>query len=197
MLVFAKAKLVFLSVPKTGTTSYERALGPVASLSILEPPELKHAPIYRYNRFVRPMLEKFVGDDIEIMAVMREPVSWLGSWYRYRQRPHLAGSPNSTSRMSFDDFVQAYLKGQKPTFANVGSQAKFLEPQVNGTKLKYLFKYEDQPSIIAFLEERLELKLDLPRLNTSPEMALHLSSDIAQKYRRKCAAEFALWESIS
>ena len=197
MLVFAKAKLVFLSVPKTGTTSYERALSPIASMSILEPPELKHAPIYRYNRFVRPMLEKFVSEDIEIMAVMREPISWLGSWYRYRQRPHLQGSANSTQGITFDEFILAYLKGKKPPYANVGSQAKFLEPQVNGTKLKYLFKYEDQPKLIAFLENKLEVELNLPQLNKSPPMKLELSDDVEVKYRRKCADEFALWSSIS
>jgi len=197
MLVFEKAKLIFLSVPKTGTTSYETALAPIASILINDPPELKHAPMYRYNRFMRPMLEKFVGEDIEIMAVMREPVSWLGSWYRYRQRPHLAGSINSTASISFDDFVSAYLKGQKPSFANVGSQAKFLEPQKNGTSVKFQFKYEDQPAIISFLEARLKTRLDLPKLNVSPKMTLRLSPEIESRYRRKCAEEFDLWNSIS
>ena len=55
MLVFYKANLVFLSVPKTGTTAYEEALQPHADMVLLQPPELKHAPVYRYNRFVRPM----------------------------------------------------------------------------------------------------------------------------------------------
>ncbi|MDQ7070070.1 MAG: sulfotransferase family 2 domain-containing protein [Rhodobacterales bacterium] len=197
MLVFAKAKLVFLSVPKTGSTSYEKALAPIASMAITDPPDLKHAPIYRYNRFIRPMLEKFICEDIEIMAVVREPVSWLGSWYRYRKRPHLEGAPNSTHGLTFDDFVLAYLKGKKPAYANVGSQAKFLEPQVNGTQLKYLFRYEDQPKIIAFLENRLGIDLELPQLNTSPSMDLTLSSEIEAKYRRKCAEEFSLWASAS
>ncbi|MEC8294742.1 MAG: gamma-glutamyl kinase, partial [Pseudomonadota bacterium] len=53
MLVFWKQNLVFLSVPKTGTTAYEKALAPLASMSVQDPPELKHAPLYRYNRFFR------------------------------------------------------------------------------------------------------------------------------------------------
>lgn len=196
MLVFSKAKLVILSVPKTGTTAMESFLGPHADILVKEPPELKHAPVYRYNRFFRPMLEKFVGPGIETMAVMREPVSWLGSWYRYRRRPFMEGKPNATHGISFDDFVLAYCQGKRPGFANVGSQAKFLEPQPNGTRVDHLFRYEDQPAIVGFLETRLGLTLDLPRENVSPSMALTLSPAVEEKLRRKCAEEFTLWESL-
>ena len=196
MMVFSKARLVFLSVPKTGTTAYESALGPLADILVSNPPELKHAPVYRYNRFFRPMLEKFVAEDLEILAVVREPISWLGSWYRFRQRPFMAGKPNATHDLSFDDFVEGYCKGQRPGFANVGSQAKFLEPAGNGTCATKLFRYEDQAGLRAWLEERLETRIETARENVSPEMDLALSPDVEAKLRRKQAEEFALYDSI-
>ena len=196
MLVFWKEKLVFLSVPKTGTTAYEMALAPHASMVILDPPELKHAPVYRYNRFFRPMFEKACKAELETFAVMREPISWLGSWYRYRCRPFMLGKPNSTHDISFDAFVDAYAESKTPGFANVGSQAKFLEPRPNGTCVTHLFRYENQPRLISFLESRLSLHLDLSRENVSPVMDLTLSKATAQKLRQKCAAEFELWNSI-
>ncbi|MDR9486254.1 MULTISPECIES: sulfotransferase family 2 domain-containing protein [Sediminimonas] len=197
MLVFWKQRLVFLSVPKTGTTAFEAVLAPMASMAILEPPELKHAPVYRYNRFFRPMFEKACKtDDMETLAVMREPISWLGSWYRFRRRPFMRGRPNATFDITFDEFVEGYMDNPRPGFANVGSQAKFLEPRPNGTRVTHLFRYEDQPSLIAFLQERLDATLDLPRLNVSPDIELTLSHDVEKKLRRKCAAEFDLWESI-
>jgi hypothetical protein len=55
MLIFYKERLAFLSVPKTGTTAYETALRDRADMVISEPAMLKHAPVYRYNRFLRPM----------------------------------------------------------------------------------------------------------------------------------------------
>ncbi|QIZ79010.1 sulfotransferase family 2 domain-containing protein [Thalassovita gelatinovora] len=197
MLVFWKEKLVFLSVPKTGTTAYEKALSPLASMTVLDPPELKHAPLYRYNRFFRPMFEKACKTQMETMAVMREPVSWLGSWYRYRQRPFMEGKPNSTHEVSFDDFVSAYCQEKPPGFANVGSQAKFLEPRPNGTSIDHLFRYEDQSGLIAFLENRLSIKLDLPRENVSPKMDLLLSTDVETELRQARSEEFELWNSIS
>ncbi len=196
MLVFYKANLVFLSVPKTGTTAYEVALRDHADMAISEPAVLKHAPVYRYNRFVRPMFVQVCDVDPEIMAVMREPISWLSSWWRYRQRPFMKGKDNATHGISFDEFVLAYMKGKKPGFANVGSQARFLEAQPNGTHVKHLFRYEDQPRLQRFLSERLGVEFALERHNVSPEMPALLSSDVEARLRRKCAEEFDLYDSI-
>ncbi len=199
MLVFWNKKLVFLSVPKTGTTAIEEALAPHADMVISNPPELKHAPVYRYNRFFRPMFERACNvDDLELMAVMREPVSWLASWYRYRRRDFMRGHRNSTHDVSFEEFVQEYMKGdRKAPFANVGSQAKFLEPRPNGVKVDHVFRYEDLPRVISFFEERLDQKITLERRNTSPEIPLELPAETMTKLRRKCAAEFELYESLS
>jgi hypothetical protein len=196
MLVFYKERLVFLSMPKTGTTAYHSALENRADIIVSDPPELKHAPVYRYNRFFRPMFERVCGVEMETIAVMREPVSWLGSWYRYRQRPFLQGKPNSTQDMSFDDFVLAYSKGDRPGFANVGSQFKFLEPRPNGTKVTHMFRYEDPGRLNTFLEERLSLKLRLNRENVSPEMDISLTEKTYEKLRRKCSEEFSLYDRI-
>lgn len=196
MLVFSREKLVFLSVPKTGTTAWQAALESRASLVVRDPPELKHAPVFRYNRFFRPMLERFLGEGLTVLAVMREPVDWLGSWYRYRQRPALDGTALSTSGRSFDDFALAWMRGTRPAFANVGSQAKFLEPQKNGTAVTHLFRYEDQAGLGAFLESRLQMKIATERMNASPGTPPVLSAKVAARLRHKCAGEFALYEGI-
>ncbi len=196
MLVFSKAKLVLLCVPKTGTTAYQTALGPHAAMVVRDPPELKHAPVFRYNRFYRPALEKFIGAPLDVVAVMREPVDWLGSWYRYRRRPFTKGQRTSTHDVTFDEFIDAYTRGDKPPFANVGSQAKFLEPQKNGTAVTHLFRYEDQEGLRKFLQDRLAVTFETVQENASPDMPLDLSAETEAKLRRKCADEFALWDGI-
>lgn len=196
MLVFYNERLVFLAVPKTGTTALQSALRDRADIVISDPPELKHAPLYRYNRFFRPMFDKVCKTEMETVAVMREPVSWLGSWYRYRRRPFMTGKPNATHDVSFDDFVQAYLKGNRPGFANVGSQAKFLESRPNGTSVTHMFRYEDPARLADFIQQRLGAAPVLKRENVSPEMPLELSPETEKKYRRKCAEEFSLYDGI-
>lgn len=195
MLVFWKERLVFLAVPKTGSSAYAAALQSRASMSVMDPPELKHAPIYRYNRFFRPMFEKAGADNMETLAVVRDPLDWLGSWFRYRKRPFLDGKPTSTAGINFDDFVLAYMKGDKPAFANVGSQAKFLEPRPNGVQINHLYRYENQPALQQFIESRLGVTLDLPKTNVSPKMDLTVSPQTERRFRKKCAVEYEVWES--
>ncbi|MFW8593067.1 gamma-glutamyl kinase [Cribrihabitans neustonicus] len=196
MMIFFKERLVLLSVPKTGTTAYQDALRNRADLAISDPPELKHAPLFRYNRWIRPMYEKVCDAELEVAAVMREPFSWLGSWYRFRQRSFMEGKPNSTRGISFDAFLHAACKGKPPGFANVGSQAKFLEPQANGCKVTHLFRYEDQDAFRTFLETRLEQSITTQRRNVSPQAHLDVSPETEALVRRKRAAEFDLYDSI-
>ncbi len=197
LLVFFKERLVFLSVPKTGTTAYESALRDRADIVVADPPELKHAPVYRYNRFFRPMFERVCDVEMETLAVMREPISWLGSWYRYRQRPFMKGQPAATHDLSFDDFVRGYLKGEPPPFANVGRQSKFLEPRPNGVSVTHLFRYEEQIRLKAFLEERLGFEFQTQQENVSPAMDLVLSPGVERRLRQKFHEEFNLYDSIS
>ncbi|WP_126137011.1 gamma-glutamyl kinase [Tritonibacter mobilis] len=197
MMVFYRARLVLLSVPKTGTTALQSALRPHADLVISDPPELKHAPLYRYNRWVRPMYEKVCGAELEVVAIMREPISWLGSWYRFRQRPHLDGRPTSTKNMSFDEFVTDYCRGKRPPHANVGSQAKFLEAQPNGCCVTHLFAYENLAPFHAFMQARTGLSYDTQQENVSPAGDLSLSGNTEEKLKRKHPEEFALYGTIS
>ncbi len=194
MLVFWPEKLVFLAVPKTGTTALHEALAPRADMVIGYPPHLKHSPYYRYRRFLQPFFEKAGGQEMETMAVIRHPVDWLSSWYRYRNRDDLVGRPNSTREMTFDGFVDAYCKGKPPEFARVGSQSRFVLNGNGELAVDHLFRYEDQPRLIAFLEDRLKTRITLSRANVSPTFEVQLSSKVEDKLRRKRPEEFSVWE---
>jgi hypothetical protein len=195
VLVFWKERLVLLAVPKTGTTALEGVLAPRAAIVMRDPPTVKHAPLYRYRRFIEPMLKASGGEGFETVAVVREPVGWLSSWYRYRSRDDIAGHRNSTRGVTFEDFVLEYAKGKPAPFASVGSQAKFVSDAQGEIGVDHLFRYEEGERLIAFLEERLgSLARELPRLNVSPAMEVALSADAETVLRRKCAAEFTVWE---
>lgn len=196
MLIFWKARLVFLAVPKTGTSAYESALGNKASAVISDPPELKHAPFYRYCRFIRPAYRQVMNAEMDTMAVIREPVSWLGSWYRYRRRPFMKGRVNSTHDINFDTFINEHLRGNPPSRANVGRQSRFVGPTKDGERVTHLFKYEDQMKIIEFLQDRLQCQIDLGTRNESPSEILTYSPQTHAKLERKYAAEFELWSGL-
>lgn len=195
MLVFYEERLALLSVPKTGSTAYQAALRDRADLVVTNPPDLKHATVRRFDRFFQTMFRKMFDTEMEIMGIVREPVDWLGSWYRYRSRPELLGHPNATHDLEFDAFVQAYLQNPRPAYADFGSQAEFFQPRSNGKGATHIFKYENQAQIRRFLQDRLKTEIDLPRLNVSPYRSLELSEDTLQRYQATHADEFRLHEA--
>ena len=142
MLIFSRYNLVLLAVPKTGSTALEVALGQEADGRFGNPPEMEHLPLYRYNRFVRPLLQLTTGQDPETFALIREPISWLRSWYRYRARNSMALLPTSTCHISFDQFVREAMSDDPPPFAQVGCQTRFLSPGGSGGPITHLFQYE-------------------------------------------------------
>ena len=196
MLVFWDQRLVLLSVPKTGSTALEGALAPDAAIVLRNPPALKHAPVYRYRRFFQPMLIQGAGSSgLETLAVVREPIDWLSSWYRYRHRDELSGHENSTRGINFDEFVLEYMKDDPAPLAAVGSQAKFLQDENGSLGVNHLFRYEAQPALLAFLEARLGRTITLNRRNVSPKLPVTLTTAVETRLRETRAPEFAVWRA--
>ncbi|MEM9320830.1 MAG: gamma-glutamyl kinase [Pseudomonadota bacterium] len=195
MLVFWKEKIVLLAVPKTGTTALERALAPRASTAILAPPGLKHTSARRYRREVAPWLTRDGAWPHETVAVIREPLDWLGSWYRYRRRSQIDGSDTSTADIDFESFVAAWLQPKPPAFARIGSQARFLTGGRGRLLVQHLFRYEEFDHLLSFLADRLGAPVRVPQANVSPKEGLTLSNDLEAHLRKAAARDFELWES--
>jgi hypothetical protein len=196
MLVFFKERLAYLAVPKTGTTAVERALHRHAAMVLRDPPGLKHTNARGFERKFRGMFERGELPAMQTVAVMREPVSWLGSWYRYRQRPALTGKKNSTAGISFDEFVAGYLSPEQPAFADIGAQSRFLTDENEDLLVNHLFRYEDMGPFLDFLRQMLGLEIELQRVNTSPEAELALSDTLHAELRQKRHLDFQIYEAL-
>jgi len=193
MLVFAKRKLVLLAMPKTGTTALESALAPKADVVMRDPPNLKHATAYRYDTYLRPYFEKCGMTDMKVLCVLRNPVDWLNSWYRYRQRPYVDGKPHSTKDMTFDHFANEYAKDEPAHWAQVGDPAKFVRNGKGDMLVDHLVQYEQMDLLVAFLEDRLGTKITLEKKNVSPKGDLELSRQTYNKLLRKKPQVFEDW----
>jgi hypothetical protein len=194
MLVFWEARLAFLATPKTGSTAIAAALESLAAVSIQRPPLLKHTTVHRYRRFIGPYLAAASKDDFTLVALMRDPRDWLGSWYRFRQREE-TDPAKSTKGMTFDAFVQAWCQDPRPDFADVGSQGRFLRPR-QGVGVDRLFRYEEIDSFVHFLEDRLGCEIILPRLNVSPEGATDLTPATEALLREVAAEDYELYRTL-
>lgn len=196
MLIFVKPRIVLLSVPKTGTTALEQALSGRAEIAFRGRPEIKHLNLRQYINRIKPLLAPLGGAPFQTVAVVREPLDWLGSWYRFRARDALIGHPNSTAHIPFARFVQDYLlPGQRPSHARLGRQSDFLIDNDNRNAVDHVFRYEAMPALLDFLATRLGQPITLPRANVSPPAATDLDPQTAATLREALAPEYAIWQA--
>ena len=104
---------VLLSMPKCASTSLVSSLQGRAELVLRVNPRLKHMNCRSFHKLVVPMLENggYAREDYELVSMFREPVAWVESWWRYRQRPALAKEDPAkyTGDMPFEEFVGRYI----------------------------------------------------------------------------------------
>lgn len=191
MLVSLNAGIAYLAMPKTGSTAIETALMQDSDIVMSGHPNLKHMRLRRFERFVRPLLQDY---EVDTVAVIREPIEWLGSWYRYRARDALAGKPQSTASLSFEQFITDWMMDDPPIHARVGRPAEFLAAPQGGTGITHLFRYESFDALVSFLEARFNRKLSLQMINVSPKMDLDLSADLRRALDERLRPEFDLYD---
>ena len=194
MLIFLRHRLAFLAVPKTGTTAVEMALRPKAEVIFSR--NRKHINAQRYMRKIGPFLEDTFGIFPEPLAVMRDPVDQIRSWYKYRTADRLKGSDLSSAELSFDDYVRAVISRDPPPFAQIGSQFTFLTDDAGEVQVDHLFAYEKQLAFRQFLSERLEDTVEIAPKNISPAIDAPLSDEVAAQLRAARADEFALYDRL-
>lgn len=207
MIFLHKARLVILSQPKTGTTALEAVLSPRASISVSKPPELKHMSYRGFMKFVAPLIEAQTGldrSDYEVIAVMREPVDWLGSWYRYRTRDELKkpGNPRSvnfTGNMSFDDFVVDVCQPerQQPQHARIKTPSWVALGGKDAIGIDRLFPYKALDSFFDYIIERTGKPIETKTANVSPRMDLSLTAETLARLKLHFAFEFALYGALA
>lgn len=195
MMIFIEKSLVFFATPKTGSTAFHQALGHKAEMFFSKTNKVKHITPRRFNETFKPFVKTLMPAPPTTIAVIREPIEWLGSWYRYRSRDALHGHSNSTATMSFDTFAQAYMSPQQPEFANVGSQANFLMGDGSEKLVEQLWRYDAINDLTTFLNLRLQHEFKLKPRNVSPAKDTRLSNETLHALQGHFARDYALYET--
>lgn len=206
MIFLYHARLLILSQPKTGTTALDHALAHRASMVVGNPPQLKHVTYRKFMKMLAPFIKMQTGlerADYEIVSVMREPVDWLGSWYRYRTREQLKGGnknkQNYTGDVSFEEFVLEVLKpkGERAPYANVGSPCGVALANDGRIGVDRIYPYEDLSGLYGLINERTGIPVETRQLNTSPTMELELTDETRARLRDQWRFVFDLHASLT
>ena len=194
MLIFLRHELAYLATPKTGTTAVEMTLKPRAEIIFAR--NRKHTTAARYANKVAPFLQDTFGVRPASVAVMREPVEQIRSWYRYRSQRRLDGTPQSTKDISFDQFVSEVISDNPPPRAQIGRQFSFLTDGQGRVMVNHLFSYAHPQSFLMFLSERLQHPVEPPEKNISPIIDAPRSLETLSALRTARAEDFALYDNI-
>lgn len=185
-MVMARSGFVFLAMTKTGSTAVERAFARHADLVVRRPPRMKHANARTFDKVFRPVLEHYdqPRDSYEVVCVVREPVDWAHSWWRYRARPEAAGNAGWTGETSFEEFAEQIVSGQ----LRLGTAHNFVRTQAGRPPVDRVYRYEHLDQAIAWMAGRLGV--DVPpveKVNTSPR----IDDPIAPTTRARLEEHFA------
>lgn len=202
MIISLTHQLAFLCMPKCASTSIEKALETHADIHIGGRPGLKHMNAREYHRIIRPLVQRKAPDlNIETFCVMRDPLEWANSWYRYRSRRELRdpGHPmhrNYTGEMSFADFVAAMLGDEPPSFAAIGSQAGFICLADGSVGIDRIFDFNRLDGVAQYLQDKLGRRVRLRRMNRSPARPGDLEAGLEARFRDRFSRDFQLYGSV-
>lgn len=198
MLISVDKRLVVFSMPKCGSIALVSSLAPHFGAAFKGPEQMKHTPFVKYQKFIRPYLATFTSEPFETVCLFREPLDWLGSWWRYRMRPEAETKGTSTKGLSFDAFLEGNLAGSGPA-THTGRQSRFVSDAKGALGVDRIYRYENIAACCDYICDRLEVSVELPRLNASrgwPEQAAH-SEDVAARVREAYARDFEIYHKIA
>lgn len=196
MLIFWEQRLVFLATPKAGSSAVETALEPLASVVMQRPAELKHMSAVDFHRHIGPCLSERAGAEFTTVALMREPIEWLRSWYRFRLRDDYDDPRHPMSNLSFDAFARDYISTPQPAHAAVGTQSEILTDANGKLLVDQVFRYEAIDQFVQFLEDRLDCAITLPRVNVPPAVDVKLSPQTEAALRITMTRDIELYRAI-
>lgn len=87
MLISVEKRFVFIANTKTASTSIEHVLHPYCEIERAGTPKRKHTPMQQVLEIYAPMFAEPEHDLAGYFkfGVMRDPIQWITSWYRYRK----------------------------------------------------------------------------------------------------------------
>ncbi|HEX7062948.1 MAG TPA: hypothetical protein VF200_13315 [Woeseiaceae bacterium] len=175
MLVSLEHRFAFLCNRKCASTSIETMLRAYGDVRIVRPPGLRHLDFRTYEAHVLPLIEATVGPaDLETICVVREPLSWLYSFYRFRSRfalrnPSNPDSARSTADVDFALFLESAMQPEPPGYARIGSQFDFVRTADGEVGIDRIFLHEHLDEAVDYLGAKVGRSLHLGYQNISPK----------------------------
>lgn len=198
MIISKRGNFIYFANPKTATTAIEAALLPYATVYIGDDPALKHIGVNQYKKLIEPFLEEIgIGKELDRIGVIRHPIDWLASWYKYRKRSADNNTAVSTQNIGFDEFARAFMdKENRPEYARIGSPSGILNEKGAKFGVNYLYAYEALDRMASDLSSRLDTEIEFhTRINESDEFETELEPETESLLKEHFKKDFERYEN--
>ena len=193
----------FLCMPKCASTSIEAAIKKFCNINFSGHPTIKHINAQVFSESILAAHQKLVpSSNIESFCLIREPLEWIESWYRFRTRdqlkdPRHPNHKNYTGNISYNDFIKEYIsEGKRKSFANLRTQYKFLSLNNGQIGVDHIIPMDRLDLVTNLLSEKLEQKIKIRKKNVSPRVPVPLERGIEEKLRQYLAKDIAVYEFV-
>lgn len=196
MLIGLEKRFVFVANTKTASTSIESVLAPHAEIHHAGTPERKHIPLAKalplYPEHFGPAGDR-AGDYFKF-GVMRDPIDWIGSWFRYRK-----GNKVAAPLPSDMDFAAFWAAGDWNIRRGDGTpylQRRLFCDAQGGLLADMIIPYDRLGPLFGEICDALGVEATLPRENASRLRDFELPADLEDAVRAHYAPDYALWETL-
>ena len=196
MLIGIEKRFIFVSNTKSASTSVEKALSPFSEVILGGTPKEKHISIRDFlanaDQFVGGYLNDFDPDEFFKFGIMRDPLEWIGSWYRYRISNKVADP--LPKNMSFEEFWERrdwnVVKRDGSPFLQCD---KFCDNQ-GKPMVDVIIPFNDLPNFFGKICNELGIDSPLGKLNISNRKELEVPQDILEELMQHYAKDYELLE---
>ncbi len=193
MIISPKYGFTFLCTPKCASTSIEEVILPYGQLSTDASPIFKHTNFRRYERFISPYIFATTKKNLEVICVMREPMEWLKSWYRYRQRDVLKGKSKSTHGQTFASFARDYMNGK----LDIGSQYNFVRDQNGNIGVDKIFDYGNLKELENYFHDKTGYPINFGLTNKSKVIDIEIEPDLLLELKEFNKKDYEIYNNIN
>ena len=168
MQLSVKNGIGFICVPKCGSTSVERFIRPKGDFSLSGNPRLKHISYEHMEEHIWPLLAKLHLRTPYMFAIVREPVNWVESWYRFRARDELAPPEHPqhhdySGNLCLPEYVEAVLLTRPPSHARIHSQFSYLRNKAGTVGVDKIIALENVDAEVPALLAQYNIFVDKPK----------------------------------
>jgi hypothetical protein len=203
MQMSTKYGVAFLCMPKCASTSIEQAIKPFFNINFAGSPNTKHINAQFFFESLHSIhLKLHPRVKIESFCLMRDPLDWIESWYRYRSRNQLKNKNNRdhqryTGEMSYDEFIKEYIsKRKRKPFASIDRQYNFLAMNDGEIGVDHIIPMNRMDLVSDFLSKKIGREIKIQNKNISPKSDLSLDIELEKKLRQHLLEDIAMYEFI-